>query len=141
VNGVLLRALPYEHSEQLVAIWEVDARLTPVDYKNPVSVGSFGDWREQREAFEHVVAWQAVGRVFLGQDGPERLLWGRVTAGFFETLRVQPSIGRVFLPEEDQPARRRVAVLSHAFWQRRLGGELWRGVSLAGGVSESGILC
>jgi len=124
VNGVLLRALPYEHAERLVAIWEVDTRMTPVEYRNPVSVGNFGDWREQRDVFEHVAAftWWS-DAIFSGQDGPEKIRSGRVSAGFFETLRVQPSIGRVFLSEEDQPARRHVTVLSHAFWQRSLGGE------------------
>ena len=124
VNGVLLRALPYEHAERLVAIWEVDTRTTPVEYKNPVSVGNFGDWREQRDVFEHVAAfsWWS-DTVFSGRDGPESIRSGRVSAGFFETLGVQPSLGRVFLPEEDQPARRQVTILSHAFWQRRLGGE------------------
>jgi putative ABC transport system permease protein len=124
VNGVLLRALPYEHAERLVAIWEVDTRMTPVEYRNPVSVGNFGDWREQRDVFEHMAAftWWS-DAIFSGRDGRESIRSGRVSADFFETLGVQPSIGRVFLPEEDQPARRHVTVLSHAFCQRRLGGE------------------
>jgi putative ABC transport system permease protein len=40
-------------------------------------------------------------------------------AGYFEVLGVRPMLGRTFLPGEDQPGRGRVAVLSHAIWQRR----------------------
>src|SRR5688572_15648323 len=45
-----------------------------------------------------------------------------VTAGFFETVRARPALGRVFRPEEDTPAGRHVVVLSDRFWRAELGG-------------------
>ena len=45
-----------------------------------------------------------------------------MTANFFPLLGVQPALGRVFLPEEDQPGANRVAILSHRLWQTRFGG-------------------
>src|SRR5581483_8037812 len=46
----------------------------------------------------------------------------KVSTSFFNVLGVTPQLGRTFLPEEEQPDRNRVAVISHGFWQRRFGG-------------------
>jgi putative ABC transport system permease protein len=46
-----------------------------------------------------------------------------VTSGFFNVLGVQPFLGRVFLPEEDQPKTQTVVILSHGLWKRRFGSD------------------
>ena len=53
---------------------------------------------------------------------PERLLGARVSAGFFNLLGVQPSLGRPFRGEEDAYGRNQVVILSHQLWQKRFGG-------------------
>jgi putative ABC transport system permease protein len=47
----------------------------------------------------------------------------RITHNFFSALGAEARLGRVFLPEEDQPGKNKVVVLSHGFWQRRFGGD------------------
>src|SRR5205823_1596289 len=54
---------------------------------------------------------------------PERLAGERVTAEYFSVLGVKPEIGRTFTVEEDMPDSDTVTVISHEFWQRRLGGD------------------
>ena len=39
------------------------------------------------------------------------------------TLGVQPSLGRAFTAEEDRPGAPKVVVITHGFWERRLGSD------------------
>jgi putative ABC transport system permease protein len=55
------------------------------------------------------------------RDEPERLIGYAATADFFTVLRIQPAIGRWFLPEEDRRGATRVIILSHGLWRRRFG--------------------
>src|SRR6202030_892185 len=52
-----------------------------------------------------------------GTGDPESVTGIRVSPEFFSILRIQPILGRIFLPEENQTGRGRVAVLSQSFWQ------------------------
>ena len=47
---------------------------------------------------------------------------GAVGAGFFDVVRTPPALGRVFLAEEDSPAKSHVVVLSDGFWKTHIGG-------------------
>jgi hypothetical protein len=55
---------------------------------------------------------------FTGGDGPQALIATGVSAEWFDVFGARPLLGRVFSPEEDQPNRNRVVVLSHAAWTR-----------------------
>jgi putative ABC transport system permease protein len=63
----------------------------------------------------------------------------RITAGFFEILRVSPLFGRAIAAGDDVPGARRVTVLSYGLWQRRFGGRmdvLGRKIDLDGAPTE-----
>ena len=62
----------------------------------PVSPANFLTGTEQNRVFEHIAAYSWNDYTLLGRDVPERLLGARVSAGFFELLGVQPSLGRFF---------------------------------------------
>jgi predicted permease len=57
-----------------------------------------------------------------GSGAPERVQRVLATASIVDVLGVQPSQGRWFTEDEDQPGGPKVAVISHRFWQTRLGG-------------------
>ena len=46
-----------------------------------------------------------------------------MTANFLDTTGMKPIMGRTFLPEENQPGKDAVAVITHSLWQRRFGGD------------------
>ena len=126
VNGVLFRPLPFPRSEQLYKVWSAnptagltEAAVSPVD---------LDDWRAQRRVIADLGGyWYGSGSSGIDLTGlgePQRLAAVFVTPGFFSTLGVLPSLGR--LPREDElvrGGRDRVVMLSHAFWQRQFGGD------------------
>jgi putative ABC transport system permease protein len=61
--------------------------------------------------------------ILLGRGEPRRVQTGVVSANYFEVLGVRPLLGRGFRAGEDQPGAEPVLVLSHGFWQNRLGGD------------------
>jgi len=105
-----------------VRIWEtkLDRGWDTISVSQP----NFHDFREMNRSFEDVVASSGRSVNLTGNDYPERLNAGYVSAGFFRVLRVEPLYGRTFLPGEDEPdAESRLVLLSHDFWRSRLGSD------------------
>jgi putative ABC transport system permease protein len=121
VNAVLIRPLPYRDPGRLVYISEFWPRETPFrTVPNP----DFANWSDHDRLFDGLAAYGGAAEVNLTSLGePERILGAKVTWDFFPLLGVQPSLGRGFLREEDQPGGRQVVLLSHELWQRRFGSD------------------
>src|SRR5688500_17000123 len=131
VNGVLLRPLPYAEPDRLVMVW---GRYEEFG-RTATSLPDFLDWRAQSRTVERMAGRHE--RVFnlSGEGEPEQLTGDRVTANFFPTLGVSPSLGRGFAADEERPGNTNVAILGHGFWQRRFGGDpavLGRAIRLNG---------
>jgi predicted permease len=125
LNAVLLRPLPFHEPQNLVALGEYDLRdRTSGGIEiNSISYPDFVDWRAQNSVFERVAVYtnQSVKTL---TDGNEAMhVQGEaISADLFPLLGVQPTLGRTFLPNEDEPGNR-VVILSHALWQRQFGGD------------------
>src|SRR5437762_8207455 len=125
VNAVLLRPLPFHDPQSLVALGEFDTRekADPGTDIQSISYLDYVDWRAQTSVFERVAVYtnQSVSTL---TDGNEALhVQGEaVSADLFPLLGVQPALGRVFLPKEDEPGNH-VVILSHELWQRRFGAD------------------
>jgi putative ABC transport system permease protein len=118
VRGVLLRPLPFPEPEELVTVWLTN----PLQGKDEdvTSYPNFVDWREGSTTLSHVVGVASTLRTLSGGDEPEEVRSVLVTSGFFETLGVQPMLGRGFRAEEvEGDAESLVVVLSHELWTRR----------------------
>ena len=122
VNTVLLRALPYENSAQLVAIY-TSGDPTVAEPRGPLSFPDLLDFREQAKSLEYVAAYQGVGTVMSTGPGdePERVRGLEVMADLFPALGVTAASGRVFTREEDKQGGPSVIVISDGMWRRRFG--------------------
>ncbi len=135
VNGVLLRPLPYPDPERLVVIWET--KLSRGIRQELVSPAQFRAWTIENRVFDQMAALRAEPRVLTGGELPERVETILISPGAFEMLGTKPAVGRTFFPEESQPGKNLVAVLSYGLWQRRFAGDqsvLGKAITL-GGIS------
>jgi predicted permease len=121
VNAVLLRALPYPEPGRLVRFWESNPGRGWLHFN--VSAPNFADWRKQQSVCEQLAAYDFNTLILTGGGEPERAAALMVTASFFSVLGVAPAHGRNFLPEEEQPGRNHVAILSNGLWRRRFGAD------------------
>lgn len=119
VNAVMLRPLPYNNPDRLVALWED----VPGKGRWRTAPAAFFDWKNQNTVFEDIAAYGGSTLTLTGAGEPEQLLGVSVGAGYFQVIGSEPILGRIFLPEEYEPGKGRVVILGHAAWQGRFGGD------------------
>jgi putative ABC transport system permease protein len=119
VRTVMLAPLPYREPERIVAIWETNRGGTS---RNVIAPANFVAWRERTQTLEHLGMVGPANVAMLVNGQPDNI--GGLTVSFdvFRALGVQPALGRAYSAEEDLGGKNAVIVLSHEFWQRRLGG-------------------
>ena len=88
-----------------------------------MSYPNFTDWRNQQSVFEKFGVYSGNNLTLTGAGEPVRVAGAMMSADVFAALRTQPEIGRVFREDEDKPGAPPVAVISHALWQNRFGGD------------------
>jgi putative ABC transport system permease protein len=122
IHAVILRPLPFESPDGVIRIWS-----SPPGGNLPffsVSAPDVEDWRARATTLAQVAAYHRQVPLIVDGDGaPEHVMSARVSLQLFDLLGVPPAIGRWFDAAEDKAGSgARVAVISHAVWQRRLGG-------------------
>ena len=121
VNAMLLRPLPYRDAGRLVAVWQ-DHRALGRDEPEWQTPPDLADLRAGTRTFERIVGVRGWGATLTGDGEPVRTGGASVSHDYFTTLGVPLAQGRAFTAEEDSPDAPRVVVLTHGFWQARLGG-------------------
>ena len=120
VNAVLLRPLPYPHSERLINIRE----RTPTFPGGSVSYPNFLDWRASQHSFTDLTLFRRESynlSSVKGGTAPERIGGCRVTANFLTVLGVPPQLGRDFTEADDVPHGPKVALISDKMWRQSFG--------------------
>ncbi|HYK19653.1 MAG TPA: ABC transporter permease, partial [Pyrinomonadaceae bacterium] len=120
VNELLLRPLPYGDAERIVMLWEVSPEGR---HQNSTSRANFRAWRDQSTSYQNIAAFSDQRLNLTGSGEPEELSVQFATPEFFKVLGVAPLLGRTLLPDDGEPSRPNVAVLSYGLWQRRFGGQ------------------
>jgi predicted permease len=125
VNTLLLRPLPFPHSEQLV--WFAgnhgEGGLSGTTY----NVGSYEEFARHAQSFQEITCYQAFwGSTeynMTGHGDPQHVQAVMVANNFFHTLGINPMLGRTFLPAEHQKGAAPVALLTYPYWQQQFAGD------------------
>jgi putative ABC transport system permease protein len=118
LNAVLLRSLPYPAPDQLAMLW---TEMPSQGLREGRSAyPDVEQWRSNSKSFVDMAVFDPVSARLTSPGDLERISVMRTSPNFFTLLGTQPLKGRIFSQEEAE-GRHRVVVVSHEFWQTRLG--------------------
>jgi putative ABC transport system permease protein len=115
IDAVILKSLPYPHSDRLVQISQ-SRQGSPdrwVDYPD------YQDFCTTQRSFSDLAVLRGWHFDLSGQGDPVRLTGGYASTSFFEVFRTPLLLGRPFTNEEDKPNGPLVAVLNERLWRDR----------------------
>jgi putative ABC transport system permease protein len=103
--------MPYPNPDQLVMVWSWGRGS-----RNSVPSGDFLEWQRRSTSFQGIGTWTGASFNVSTDDRPEQVPGSRRTPGFFTFEGLPLLLGRDFLPEEGQPGRDHVVILSQRLW-------------------------
>jgi predicted permease len=112
VNGLILRPVNVPHADSLYGIERSDE-------DDPVqSYPDYVDLRDRNRSFESLTAYRITEAALDTGDNVSRSFLFEVAGNYFDTLGIQPHIGRLFhASDEHGPNSAPYIVLSYACWQ------------------------
>ena len=132
VNTLLLRPLPFTDAHQLA--WLTSGRDITNDSRKTAglsavtyTVAVFQEFQRHNHSFQSVTAYNPFfgnsEYTMTGRGEPLHVTGVMVGDNFFQTLKVQPALGRLFVEEECRKGGPPAVLLSDGFWRRRFGGD------------------
>ncbi len=118
VDTVLLSPLPYSQTDRLVFIAGA-APGSDLPPEFPLAPEFFVQYREQSQLIEEIATFNSFTNTLRAGDRIERVRMSSPTASLFDTLGVQPMLGRLPVPEDEEG----VMVISHALWTTWFGSD------------------
>jgi predicted permease len=118
LDAVFIRPLPYRDPGRIMAL----RTRSPQGYTQPASYPEYLDWRRETRSFSALAGYSSYGS--LNAELPTGAVTVRsvaTSANFFDVFGVSPALGRTFQPDEEQPGRDTVAVLSDEVWRSLFG--------------------
>jgi putative ABC transport system permease protein len=121
VNAVMLRPLPFPAPNMLVSVWPRGNAGPAGPYD--VSYPNFFDFRTGNTVFDHLVSYRHTPISLTGSGEPVQLRGEIVSWELFALLKIQPTLGRGFEPDDEDPSARTV-IVSDSLWKTTLGGDV-----------------
>jgi predicted permease len=114
-DAVMLKLLPAKNPEQLVYF----RLLSPAEHGSAFSRAEFEQFRKLSRSFSGIFAADTV-RVIVNVDGQPDFVSGQCVSGnFYSVLGVNTILGRALTPDDEQPGKPAVAVISYDFWKQK----------------------
>jgi putative ABC transport system permease protein len=124
VNAVLLRPLAYRQPEKLVRVYTEFPTFPNGGLRRFwTSAPEFLDLRRDTNSWESLDAWSNDGATIAGLIQPVRVTASFLSGGMLRSLGVQPVIGRLITPADDDPSAPVVADISYGLWKSAFGGD------------------
>jgi putative ABC transport system permease protein len=120
VRGVVLTPMPYKDPGRIVAVWE--HRIDRNRPRNVIAPANYVAWRERQKSFAFLGMVQPSTQTFMFDSQPQEIAGYRASADALFAFGTQPQLGRLFSVAEDEQGSDNVILISHEFWQSRLGG-------------------
>lgn len=121
VNTLMLRPLPFQDPQQLV--WISDAKGRAGLSSQTYSTDAYQGFRDQSTSFQNLSGYFAFSTPdnikLVGRGEPRPVTGISVVGNFFQTLGVEPVLGRLFTAEECRKGGPPAVLLSYPFWQRQ----------------------
>jgi predicted permease len=117
---VLVRPLPYLHSERLVRIWEARPGYSQMELSPP----NYLDWKPVATSFDAIAAYSSWSTSMVGQGDPMQVDGANLAANLLPMLGTPPALGRWFTAEDERGAAPGVVILGYGLWKSRFGGRL-----------------
>ncbi|HYJ05255.1 MAG TPA: ABC transporter permease [Chthoniobacterales bacterium] len=117
INDLFLKGLPFQEPERVLHLY-TRAKDRTDDF--PMSAPRFMLYRDGQTIFSGFAAENAGAATVSGVGDPFQVPIFKTTANYFDVLGLRPTLGRTFLPQEEEGAD--VAIITDRFWKARLGG-------------------
>jgi predicted permease len=138
LDRVVLNPLPYPHADRLVKIGSLVSGKT-VAGEWGVSEAGYFYYLDHNRSFDAIGVYTHNELSMVADGRAERVRAAGVSASVARVLGVHSELGRLMSADDDRPGIARVAVLSHAYWTTRFGGDpaiIGRTVALEGSPIE-----
>ena len=127
IDSIRLRTIPVKNPQELGTVRIADRHWGSGQFSSQYSQLTFAMWeqiRKRQEGFSEIAVWSDQ-RFNLATGGEVRYARGiRVSGEFFHVIGVEPILGRLVGPADDQPGcGTTTANISYAFWQRNFSGD------------------
>ena len=120
VQSVLFRPIPMAAEPSTIRIAAMENRE---GQSRSWSYPNYQDFRDRATLIDIVGQDDLSFNVAIDQTA-ERAYGGMVSGNFFQVMGLRAAAGRLFTPQDDvTPGAHPVAVISHAYWQRRFSGD------------------
>jgi putative ABC transport system permease protein len=118
----LLRPLPFDDSDGLIAVGEIDRDLPSLELGRVGAAApqNYREWERRQTTLAGLGAAQNLRMFTAPGDGEPELVRGlRATASLFDLLRIRPALGSFFTSHHETPGQERVVVIGDGLWRRR----------------------
>jgi len=117
IDAALLRPLPYADPARLVRIY-----TDSPPNRFPFSVADYLALQKEQTHFEQIAGYTSREMTFSDGAVAERVRGRVVSWTYFSLLGIQPALGSTFTEADGRPGSPPSVIVSHQFWQERLGG-------------------